>query len=311
MALINEFLNITNKLVNVRELYIEIRDPPHYDLQPLFSSFWSSFGPKLYTLSLRGFLEDFRTLINSNPTLRKLRDLRIEFNHPYTGPIQPSWAILVDFLLPFINNLAPHLLSLRLWSQTTMDLSTFFSKLAPFPGLKALSVRTHFRNFGDASGLKGFICNSSDTLQSVCLHLNLGVITLNPSAEERLSRWLLVCISDECFFSKLQVLDIYPTNTAAGMEFLYGCIQRTSRNLVKLSIRDRYLQDHEIMTVIDAASSCHDLTFLSMNIWRLNIALTDCLALKLPKIKRLWLSIENSTNNPFDFNIANRVCITS
>ena len=310
--LINEILNITSKLVNVRELYVDLWHlPPHYDLQPLFSSFWSSFGPKLYTLSLSGSLEDFRTLINSNPILGKLRELRVEFTHSSIDAIQieASRAILVDDLLPFINSLAPYLLSLRLWSWASFDLSAFFSQLAPFPGLKALNVRTPFNTaFGDASGLKGLICDSSDTLQRVDLRLNPAGLTVDPSSEEPLSRWLLECISDERFFSKLHILDIYPTNMAAGMEFLLGCIHRTSTNLVELIVRDRYLQDREVKTLIDAASSCRNLTYLKMNIRKLDVALTDRLALKLPRINRLWLSIgENLANDPNYLN----VCITS
>ena len=301
--LINEIINIANKLVNVRELYIDLWNlPPLYDLQPLFSSFWSSFGPKLHTLSLSGILEDFRTLIDSNPIIGSLRELRVEFTHSRidADQIEASRAILVDVLLPFINSLAPHLLSLRLWSWASFDLSTFFSQLAPLPGLKALNVRTPFNTaFGDASGLKGLICDSSDTLQRVDLRLNPVGSTVDPSSEEPLSRWLLECISDERFFSKVQVLDIYPTNMAAGMEFLLGCIQRTSTNLVELIVRDRYLQDREITTVIDAASSCCNLTYLRMNIRRLDVAFTDRLALKLPRINRLWLSIgDNSANDP-------------
>ena len=309
--LINEILKITNKLVNVRELYIDLWNlPPLYDLQPLFSSFWSSFGPKLYTLSLSGILEDFRTLINSNPILGGLQELRVEFTLDYIDALQieASRAILVEVLLPFINSLAPHLLSLRLWSWATFDLSTFFSQLAPFPGLKALNVRTPFNKaFGDASGLKDLICDSSSTLKRVDLRLNPAGLTVDPSTEEPLSRWLLECISDERFFSKLQVLDIYPTNMAAGMEFLLGCIQRTSANLVELIVRDRYLQDREIKTVIDAASSCPNLTCLRMNIRRLDVAFTDSLALKLPRINRLWLSIGENSNVP-NYLI---VCITS
>ena len=311
--LINKILKITNKLVNVRELYIDLWNlPPLYDLRPLLSSFWSSFGPKLYTLSLSCILEDFHSLINSNPTLGNLRELRVELTDPsplYPIQIEASRATLVDLLLPFINSLAPHLLSLRLWSWASSDLSTFFSQLAPFPGLKVLNVRTPFNTaFGDASGLKGLICDSSSTLQRVDLRLNPAGLTVDPSSEEPLSRWLLECISDERFFSKLQVLDIYPTNMAVGMEFLLGCIQRTSTNLVELIVRDRYLQDREIKTVIDAASSCRNLTYLRMNIRRLDVAFTDRLALKLPKISRLWLSIGENSANDSNYLI---VCMTS
>jgi len=301
--LIDEILKITNKLVNVRELFIDLWNiPPLYDLQPLFSSFWSSFGPKLHTLSLSGILEDFRTLINSNPNLDSLQELRVEFTLSYidSWKIEASRAILVDFLLPFINSLAPQLLSLRLWSWATFDLSTFFSQLAPFPRLKALNVRTPFNTaFGDASGLKGLICDSSSTLQRVDLRLNPAGLTVDPSTEEPLIQWLLECISDERFFSKLQVLDIYPTNMAAGMEFLLGCIQRTSTNLVELIVRDRYLQDQEVKSVIDAAAtSCLNLTSLRMNIRRLDVAFTDSLASKLPRINRLWLSVGENSGDP-------------
>jgi hypothetical protein len=234
--LINGILNIANKLVNVRELYIYLWDlSPLFDLQPLFSSLWSSFGPKLYTLSFMGIPEDFRTLIRSYPILGSLRELRFEFapKKNASGPLQieANRTILID-LLPFINNLAPHLLSLKLSFWASLDLSTFFSQLDPFPCLKDLNVRTVLSTaFGDASGLKRFICGSSDTLQEVDLHLNLPESTADPSSEEPLShgRWLLECMSDEGFFSelqKLQVLNIYSPNTAAGKESLLGCVRR-------------------------------------------------------------------------------------
>ena len=138
------------------------------------TTFRSSFGPKLYTLSFLGRPEDFRTLISSNPIFGSLRELRVELTRIGSLlQIEASRAILIDLLLPFINNLAPQLLSLKLWSRAPLDLSTFFFQLAPFPCLKALNVRTTFNTaFGDASGLKRLICDSSDTLQRVDLHLN-------------------------------------------------------------------------------------------------------------------------------------------
>ncbi|KAF8808679.1 hypothetical protein BYT27DRAFT_7188646 [Phlegmacium glaucopus] len=299
---INEIISTTNHLVNVRELFIDSWHLPlSYDPQPLFSSFWSSFGPKLHTLSLSGNLEGYRTLINSSPTFDGLQELRIEFtNNIFRVDTDADGVILVDVLLPFINNLAPYLVSLRLWSWAYVDLSAFFSQLAPFPGLKTLNVRTAFNKaFGDASGLKGLIRDSSGTLQRVDLRLNPTGLTVDPSSEESLSRFLLECVSDERFFSQLRVLDIYPTNLAAGMDFLLGCIQRTSKSLEELIVRDRYWQDGEIAVVLDAVSSCSNLTYLRMNIWRLDVALTDRMALKLPRIDRLWLSIgENAANEP-------------
>ena len=296
--LLNETMKIAHRFVNVRELYIDLLDPsPLYDLPPLYSSFWSAFGPKLYTLTLSGTLEDFRTLIHSNPPLDALQELRVEFARSSLDGMDADRAILMNILLPFINNLAPHLLSLRLWSWASLDLSSFFLQLAPFPGLKTLNVRTPFNQaFRDASGLKDLICNSSGTLRRVNLRLN-PTGSVDPSIEEPLSRWLLECISDERFLSQLQGLDIYPTTMVAGMEFLLRCIQRTSKDLVELTLRDRYLQGREVNAVIDAASSCSNLTYLKMNIRTLDVAVMDLLAFKLPKIDRLWLSVGDNVSN--------------
>ena len=74
---------------------------------------------------------------------------------------------------------------------------------------------------------------------------------------------------------------------------------------MELIVRDRYLQDQEVITVIDAASSCHNLTYLKMNIRRLDVGLTDTLALRLPRINRLWLSIGEHDPNYLN------VCINS
>lgn len=301
--LINEIINTTDKLVNIRELCIESCNLPlDYDPRPLFTSFWSSFGRNLYTLSFCGNLEGCRTFINSNPTFDGLRELHVEFtNNIFRVDPLTDMVILVDVFLPFINSLAPRLLLLGLWSWAFVDLSVFFSRLAPFPYLKALNIRTPFNlAFGDgSSGLKRFICDSSATLLRVELRLNPTGLPADPLAEEPLSQWLSRCISDERFFSHLQILDIYPTNLDAGMDFLLGCIRRTSNSLVQLIVRDRCLRNSEIKVILGAASSCSNLTYFRMNIWRLDVDLTDLLALKLPSIERLWLSIgENAANNP-------------
>ena len=292
-GLIKDIIKITNKLVNVRELSIKLWDlVPSYDLQPLFSSFWPSFGPKLYTLSLDGNLETFRTLIK-NPKLDGLQELCAEFSGA------ASRAIMVDVLLPFINSLAPHLLSLRLWFWPSLDFSTFFAQLAPFPVLKTLIIQTPFkRAFGNTSGLEDLIRDSYGTPQRVHLCLNPAGLTVD--SEEPLSRWFLEYISDIKRLSHLlQILDMYPTDMVAGMEFLLDCIERSSQSFAELDVRDRYLQDGGIEATINVASSCSSLIYLKMNIRKLDMALTDRLALKLPKIDRLRLSIrEYAVDDP-------------
>ena len=304
-GLIKDIIKITNKLLNIRELCIDLWDlAPSDDLQPLFSSFWSSFGPKLSTLSLNGTLRKFRTLIK-NSKLNGLHELCLELSGT------ADRAIVVDVLLPFINNLSPHLLSLRLWCRASLDLSTFFAQLAPFPTLKTLIIHTPFNKkaFGNTSGLEGLICNGSGTVQRVHLCLNPDGLTVD--SEEPLSQWLLEYISNIKRLSYLlRILDMYPTDMFAGMEFLSDCIERTSQSLAKINVRDRYLQDGEIEAIINVASSYSNLVYLKMNIRKLDVVLTDHLALKLPQIDRLRLSIrEYSVDDPQYLVVCVRPCI--
>ena len=299
-GLIKDVIKITNKLVNVRELCIDLWDllspsSSSNDLQPLFSTFWSSFGPKLHTLSLNGNLGNFSTTsLIKNPYVG-LQELCVEF----TGTA--GRAIIVDVLLPFINNLAPHLLSLRLWCRPSLDLETFFDQLSPFPVLKTLIIHTPFNKkaFGNISGLEDLICDISGTLQKVQLYLN-PTGSLTADSEEPLSQWFLEHISKMTRFSYLlQIQDLYPTDMYAGMEFLLDCIERTSQSFAELNVRDRYLQDGGIEAIINVASSYSNLIYLKMNIRKLDVALTDHLALKLPKFDRIRLSIrEYSVDDP-------------
>ena len=286
---IKDITKITKKLVNVRELEVCISlwdlDPSY--LQPLFSSFWSSFGPKLFTLSLEGNLKLFSTLIKS-PKLDALQELSVDFTG--TGG-RPIIVDVLDVLFPFINSLAPHLLSLRLWSRPCLDISIFFAQLAPFPVLKSLIIQTPLLK--NTSGLEDLVSDNYDnygTLQKVHLRLNPTGLTMD--SEEPLSRWFLVYMSNVTRFSYLlQILDSNPMDMDAGREFLLDYIQRSSQSLEQLNVRDRYLQDGGIEAIIDVSSSYRDLVYLKMNIRKLNVALTDHLALKLPKIDRFRLSM--------------------
>ncbi|KAF8150080.1 hypothetical protein B0H34DRAFT_666642 [Crassisporium funariophilum] len=300
--LINDLIAITPGFVNVHELFIDSWDlPPTYNLHPLFTSFWSSFGNNLRAVSLGCNLDGYRVLTNSQPTFSHLQDFRMEFiNNLFHTDQEAEAAILVNDLAPFINGLSPHLESFRVWSWVALDLSAFFDRLSLFPALRCLNVRAPFnRGFTNASGLKGLICDNAATLQKVDLRLNPSGISLDPSAEEPLSQWLLECTSDPKFLSNLHALEIYPTILPGGMVSLLGCIHRNSQSLKELIVRDRYLQRDEVHLVLDAASLCKHMTYLRLNVWKLDVALMDYMGTKIPHIQRLWLSIaENGHNDP-------------
>jgi hypothetical protein len=198
---------------NMRQLRIDTWDlPPTYDIQPLFRSFWSSFGSNLRHLSLGGNLEGYKLFIETKPNLPALIDLEVEFtNNVYRINQDLDAAILVDVVAPFIDRLGHHIESLRVWSWAALDLSQFFMRLTAFPRLKYLDIRMAFNVTlqQDASGLKSLLSASSGSLQRLNLRLNPSGWPTDPMREESLSQWLSSCLSDEKCFSQLHVLDIY------------------------------------------------------------------------------------------------------
>ncbi|KAF8972181.1 hypothetical protein BDZ97DRAFT_1016160 [Flammula alnicola] len=295
---VNGLIACAPKFVNIRQLTIDSWYlPPSYYLQALYKSFWTSFGANLQYLSLGGNVEGCRSIIESKPVLGILTELQIELtNNLFREDLAEDAIILVNILAPFINSLSPRLEALRIWSWANLNLSDFFLVLSPFPALKHLNVRMAFNKaLQEPSGLKSLLCASSQTLHELNLRLNPASLPLNfvdnATSEMPLGQWLLQCVGDERCFSHLRVLDIYPTNTPAGMEFLLASIKRTSKSILELTIRDRYLQHAEVVSIVDAISECSGLAYLRMNIWRLDIVFIDYIAAKLPNLHRLWLSV--------------------
>ena len=158
---------------NVRQLTIDSWDlPPTYDIQPLFKSFWASFGSNLRHLSLGGNLEGYKVFIETKPNLSSLTELRVEFTNNVYRPDQ-DWdaAILVDVVAPFINRLSPHIEYLRVWSWAALDLSDFFMRLTTFPKLEHLNIRMAFNvTLQDASASSP----CSQPVQARCRGLSCG-----------------------------------------------------------------------------------------------------------------------------------------
>jgi len=286
---------------NMRQLRIDTWDlPPTYDIQPLFRSFWSSFGSNLHHLSLGGNLEGYKLFIETEPNLPALIDLEVELtNNVYRINQDLDAAILVDVVAPFINRLGRHIESLRIWSWAALDLSDFFMRLIAFPRLEYLNIRMAFNVTlqQDASGLKSLLSASSGSLQRLDLRLNPSGWPTDPMREESLSQWLSSCLSDEKCFSQLRALDIYPTTIPTSLDVLLSFIERSSNTLEKLLVRDRYLQQTEANDVIDAASKCPNLLSLRFNLRRLDIDLLDRLAEKLPNLTQLWIAVEEILSN--------------
>lgn len=285
-------------MTNLSEFCIDSWDVPHtFDLHPFYAAAWSSFGPQIRCLSLGGNLQGFRVLITSNPSFTNVQELVLEFtNNLFRVDDAADTRTLTDLVTPFVNNLAPQLRLLKLWSWASIDLSSFFENLHPFPRLQSFSIRTAFnKSFrSNPSALSTVIRDVASTLRSLEIRLNPTGSAIDPTPEQLLSEWLSETMNSIPLFKNLHTLQLYPTPSALGLEALLTAIRASSETMRTLVVRDRYLRHDEINLIVVALGGEPGLTSLRLNIWKLTAALMDLLAASLPNLEELSLYVGDS-----------------
>ena len=293
-------------LVNVTEFTIDSWYlPPGYDIQPFFTTAWSSFGRNLRKVSLGGNLEGFRAFTTSRPHshLCSLQELSLDFaNDQFHVDEAAEGTILLEDVLPFVNGLGSQLRHLQVSSWGTLDLSSFFIALRPFAVLQHFSIRAAFNKAfrTDPSGLTRFLQVNSATLQHVGLRLNPTRWAIEPTSEQLLSEWMSEGIAHKAMLANLQVLQIYPTLLPAGLDALAVYLRRSSDTLTTLAVRDRYLQYDEVDVVVGAfghRSAENGLKSLRLNVRTLTVELIDLLAERLPGLEELALYIGDAVTD--------------
>ena len=312
---VSSLISTLPQLSNVGELGVELWHVPSDVVTPLFQSICVSFGRNLDRLAISGYLDAYRVLVEACellPKFEKLKTLHVELvSRPSRDGLGGGdRAILVDSVAPFVRRLAPILETLSVWgwgvrslgvrSWASVDFSGFYDVLAvtDFPALKKLYIRMAFdQTLGQPESLKLFLLGCGTSLEDLELWLNIDPVQLDPSTEESLGTWLINFAQDEAeffgenfTFPKLRKLDLYPSNTEAGLQALVSIIHGTVPTLVDLTIRDRYFPPNQAMVIVNTIAGYH-LKQLRMNIVYLDVELLDLLVQKLPCFKKLWLSV--------------------
>jgi len=296
------FLNLRNLTLDFPSISPSFNS---HALRSFFDSLWATLENRLYCLSLTGGLLGYRTILQNPPILSSLKQLEIQI---VNNPQDLSGGLDVDALFDnfacFINRQSQSLDALKIWScpsrSQAVDLSHFFAQLSSFPSLSSLDVRLAFnKSFYDPSGLKYLIWNTSGTLKRLNLRLNPSGFAMPWDMEPQLCPWLSTCLANPQAFSRLQVLDIYPSREPENVFILMECIRRASINLEEIIIRDHYLQWDEAAAIINEASQCKKLVSLHLNVWEIDINLIDLLSKKLPGIENLSLSTVESQVEDF------------
>ena len=301
---VSSLISTLPQLSNVSELDVELWHVPSDVVTPLFQSICLSFGRNLDRLVIGGHLDAYRVLVEACgplPKFEKLKTLHVELvNRLSRDGLGEDRAILVDSVAPFVRRLAPTLETLRVWSWASVDFSGFYDILAAtdFPTLKKLYIRMAFdQTLGQPESLKLFLLGCRTSLEDLELRLNISRVQLDPSTEEPLGIWLIDFAQSESeffgenfTFPKLRKLDLYPSNTEAGLQALVSIVHGTVATLVDLTIRDRYFPPNQAKVVVNTIAGCN-LKRLRMNVVCLDVELLDLLVQKLPCLEKLWLSV--------------------
>ncbi|KAL0954942.1 hypothetical protein HGRIS_003875 [Hohenbuehelia grisea] len=280
------------KFTNVTEFRIDTWNIPlTFDLQPLLSTAWASFGKTLRVLSLGGNMQSFQVFAESSPYLVSLDELTLEFTNNLFRIDKPQDIASLLKFAPCINSF--NLRSLTIFSWSSQDLSKFFLSLGPFPRLEKFCIRTAFNKAfrsTDAAGLSRLLANTP-TLTHVELKLRPIGSALDQHTEDALVQWLAQTSSSSTVLTALHTLHIYPTMFPLGLEATKRYIERSSLTLRWLSLRDRYFWLNEVEDLLDALGPDHSLTALQMNVQVLSGELLDYLSSRLPSLRKLKLSI--------------------
>lgn len=240
-------------------------------------------------------MEEFRFMLESGHTFSSLKQLQLRFEQSYDG--EGDSSVLIDIIAPFINRMNRHLEDLMVWSRSDLDISDFFISLSSFSALRRFKVKMFYtRSLRNSAGLESIILNASPHLEKLSIRhssrsLGLGLESLDTLWDMPFSQWLLELISNKEKFPRIQILDIYALYKPAGIHVFLDFIHKASDKLTEIIVRDRYLSPNEAMLVIGAASHCSSLTYLRLTVRTLDIALIDCLADKVPGVRRIYLAI--------------------
>ncbi|KAF4596612.1 hypothetical protein EYR38_007999 [Pleurotus pulmonarius] len=277
-------------LTNVVDVQVDAWNlpPMAIDLGGFASAACSAFGKDLKSITLAGYPNILKEVVSSMPNLPSLVSLSLDFtNDIYSPDTNRDCDLLVDSILPFVNQVAPQLCSLNITSWTNLDLSELFAHIGPFPLLESFATRAIFDQALATSteGLTRLLVDSSSTLKHVQLKLRPA-----KEGEPLLAGWLCDAVDNHPrMLTNLKTLQLYPTTLSHGFDAAKQLVHRSSGTMTNLTIRDRYLSFGELEDIL--GSEATQIKMIQICVHTLSVRLLDLLANRCPELRNLILYV--------------------
>ncbi|KAJ7777358.1 hypothetical protein B0H16DRAFT_955537 [Mycena metata] len=262
----------------------------------------AAFQPSVLQLTLEISLEKTVDLLGHTAALENLEELDLFLRLDHVVPPEEYEQILVEHLAPAINRLHKSLQKFSLRLCEPLDISPLFDSLRFMPALDCLSLSIPMArpHLGHPSGLGKFLDRHRQSLSHLVLRATeLSGDGLTP-AEDPLSEWINDALSFVTGPVKLRTLEasltLFPIEAAAM------CLGRFARTLHSLTLTGRHLPYDRVEELLGAVrrAGAGRLHTLRLGPVTLSPELIDCLAEKLPSLRRLELLVRDVVGSEGD-----------
>ncbi|KAJ3566500.1 hypothetical protein NP233_g6967 [Leucocoprinus birnbaumii] len=299
----NMFMSVLSKLQNLSELVLVWRTDDGYNktspttCSRLAIDTWSRVAPILRSLTIDMAMFNIYETLRIPQELYALEELHVRITLEKHGAFRSNAGrIFTDNLIPFINRLAPQLISFSLTSLCNLNLDPLFRGLEPTPHLRRLALLLAFQSveIWSPAALQTFL-KDHDTIKELDLRYGECCSPLVPnwqhwSTHDRVLVGEAFTGNNAFTFPHLETLTLGLRFKLTDNNLLGAYASRFSGSVTSLTLIGRSLQMDKIKIILRPFQKT--LRTLSMFVQTLTPDVLLQIAVFLPALQDLTLHVE-------------------
>ncbi|KAF5347821.1 hypothetical protein D9756_010230 [Leucocoprinus leucothites] len=306
------FMNVLSKLEHLRDLVLVWRTDDGYNrtspttCSQLAIDTWARVAPRICSLTLDMAMFNIYESLRVPQKLKTLEELHIRITLEKHGAFRGNAIrIFTNTLIPFINQLAPQLISFSLTSLCNLNLDPLFQGMEPTPLLRQLALCLAFQSteIWSPLALQTFLKDHS-TIRQLDLRYGECCAALFPhmhnwSSHDRVLIGEAFEGSNAFTFPQLETLTLGLQFKLSNNSDLGAYASRFSGSVHSLTLLGRSLNVNQMRTVLIPFQKT--LKSLSMFLRTLTPEVLCLLATLLPSLQDLTLHIQKfASSRPYD-----------